>query len=149
MGVCETSVVVGDVGQKVQTMRCEMSKSWGGMCSMLTVVNPILLVHTGNLSGEYIVSVFTHRTWDFGGNGCVRLWIVINIARCTHMSHGHVVYGICTHTSLTKGVLPLVLPHQTRSLGSHVWPCPRNVHRGADDSNLDPALSTRALSLHF
>ena len=75
MGVCETSVVVGDVGQKVQTMRCEMSKSWGGMCSMLTVVNPILLVHTGNLSGEYIVSVFTHRTWDFGGNGCVRLWI--------------------------------------------------------------------------
>ena len=25
----------------------------------------------------------------------------------------------------------------------------RNVHRAADDSNLDPALSTRALSLHF
>ena len=107
MGVCETSVVVGDVGQKVQTMRCEMSKSWGGMCSMLTVVNPILLVHTGNLSGEYIVSVFTHRTWDFGGNGCVRLWIVINIALCTHMSHGHVVYGICTHTPLVSCFSPI------------------------------------------
>ena len=25
----------------------------------------------------------------------------------------------------------------------------RNVHRAADDSDLDPALSTRALSLHF
>ena len=105
--MCETSVVVGDVGQKVQTMRCEMSKSWAGMCSMLTVVNPILLVHTGNLSGEYIVSVFTHRTWDFGGDGCVGSWIVINIAWCTHVSHGHVVYGICTHTPLVSWFSPI------------------------------------------
>ena len=88
MGVCETSVVVGDVDQKVQTMSCEMRKSWGDMCSMLTVVNPILLLHTGNLSGEYIVSVFTHRTWNFGGDGCVDSWIVINTAWCTHVSHG-------------------------------------------------------------
>ena len=72
MGVCETSVVVGDVGQKVQTMSCEMSEVWGDMCSMLTVVNPILLLHAGNLSGECVVSVFTtHRTWEFGGDGCV------------------------------------------------------------------------------
>ena len=59
----ETSVVVGDVGHKVRTMSCEVSKSWGGMCSMLTIVNPILLLHSGNMSGECIVSVFTtHKT---------------------------------------------------------------------------------------
>ena len=40
------------------------------------------------------------------------------------------------------------LPHQTDSSGS-LGPRPRNVHRAADDSDLDPALSTRALSLHF
>ena len=29
---------------------------------MLTVVNPVLLLHAGNLSGEFVVSVFTtHR----------------------------------------------------------------------------------------
>lgn len=80
MGVCETSVVVGDVDQKVQTMSCEMRSPGEIMCNMLTVVNPILLLHTGNLSGEYIVSVFTHRTWNFGGDGCVDSWIVINTA---------------------------------------------------------------------
>ena len=49
-----------------------MNVSWGGMHSMLTVVNPVLLLHAGNLSGEYIVSVFTTlRTWEFGGDGCV------------------------------------------------------------------------------
>ena len=33
---------------------------------MLTVVNPVLLLHAGNLSGEYVFSVFTtHRTWEF------------------------------------------------------------------------------------
>ena len=69
--VCETSIV-GDVGQKVQTMSCKMSAFWGGMRSMLTVVNPVLLLHAGNLLGEYIVSVVTtHRTWEFGGDGCV------------------------------------------------------------------------------
>ena len=107
MGVCETSVVVGDVSQKVQTMSCEMSEVWGDMCSMLTVVNPILLLHMGNLSGEYIVSVFTHRTWDFGGDGCVDSWIVINTAWCTHVSHGHMVYGICTHTRLVSRFSPI------------------------------------------
>ena len=107
MGVCETSVVVGDVSQKVQTMSCEMSEVWGDMCSMLTVVNPILLLHMGNLSGEYIVSVFTHRTWDFGGDGCVDSWIVINTAWCTHVSHGHMVYGICTYTRLVSRFSPI------------------------------------------
>ena len=68
---------------------------------MLTVVNPILLVHTGNLSGEYIVSVFTtHKTWDFGGDGCVGSWIVINISQCGRVSHGHIVHGMCTHPFL-------------------------------------------------
>ena len=87
MGVCETSVVVGDVGQKVQTMSCEMSESWGDMCSMLTVVNPILLPHAGNLSRESVVSVFTtHKTWAFGGDGCVGSWIVINISQGTHVT---------------------------------------------------------------
>ena len=49
-----------------------MSASLGGMRSTLTVVNPVLLLHAGNLSGEYLVSVITtHRTWEFGGDGCV------------------------------------------------------------------------------
>ena len=56
----------GDVGQMVQILSCKMNASWGGMCSMLTVVNPVLLLHAGNLSGEYVFSVFTtHRTWEF------------------------------------------------------------------------------------
>ena len=39
---------------------------------MLTIVNPVLLLHAGNLSGECFVSVVTtHRTWEFGGDGCV------------------------------------------------------------------------------
>ena len=64
-----------------------MSASWGGVCSTLTVVNPILLPHAGNLSGEYVVSVFTtHRTWAFGADGCVGSWIVINISQCTHVT---------------------------------------------------------------
>ena len=96
--VRETSVVVGDVGQKVQTVSCEVSKSWGGMCSMLTVVNPILLLHSGNMSGEYIVSVFTtHKTWGFGGDGCVGSWIVINISRCTHVTWSHGVWYVYTY----------------------------------------------------
>ena len=49
-----------------------MSASLGGMRSTLTVVNPVLLLPAGNLSGEYLVSVITtHRTWEFGGDGCV------------------------------------------------------------------------------
>ena len=49
-----------------------MSGSWGGVCNMLTVVNPILLLHAGNLSGEYVINVVTtHTTWEFGGDGCV------------------------------------------------------------------------------
>ena len=40
----------GDVGQKVQTLSCEMSVSWGGVCSTLTIVNPVLLLLAGNLS---------------------------------------------------------------------------------------------------
>ena len=48
---------------------------------------PILLLHAGNLSGEYVVSVFTtHRTWAFGADGCVGSWIVINISQCTHVT---------------------------------------------------------------
>ena len=48
-----------------------MSASWGGVCSTLTIVNPVLLLHAGN-SSEYIVSVVTtYRTWDFGRDGCV------------------------------------------------------------------------------
>ena len=94
----ETSVVVGDVGHKVRTMSCEVSKSWGGMCSMLTIVNPILLLHSGNMSGECIVSVFTpQRTWDFGGDGCVGSWIVINISRCTHVTWSHDVWYVYTY----------------------------------------------------
>ena len=32
---------------------------------MLTIVNPVLLLHAGNLSGENVVSVVTtHRTWE-------------------------------------------------------------------------------------
>ena len=49
-----------------------MNASWGGMCSMLTVVNPVLLLHAGNLSGDYVIGDFTkHRTWEFGGDRCV------------------------------------------------------------------------------
>ena len=64
----------GDVGGRVvQTLSCKMSASWGGVCSTLTVVNPILLLLAGNLSRESVVSVFTtHGTWAFGGDGCVR-----------------------------------------------------------------------------
>ena len=36
-----------------------MSASWGGVCSTLTIVNPLLLLHAGNLSGEYVISVVT------------------------------------------------------------------------------------------
>ena len=62
----------GDTVQKVQTLSCKMSTSWEGLCSMLTIVNPILLLLAGNLSGEYVSSVVTtHRTWEFGGDGCV------------------------------------------------------------------------------
>ena len=66
----------GEVGEmlveRVQTLSCKMNASWGGMRSMLTVVNPVLLLHAGNLSGEYVFSVFTTlRTWEFGGDGCV------------------------------------------------------------------------------
>ena len=51
---------------------------------MLMLGNPILLPHAGNLSGESIVSVSTtHRTWAFGGDGCVGSWIVINISKGT------------------------------------------------------------------
>ena len=63
---------------------CRMSTSWGGLCSMLMLGNPILLPHAGTLSGESIVSVSTtHRTWAFGGDGCVGSWIVINISKGT------------------------------------------------------------------
>ena len=49
-----------------------MSASWGGVCSTLTVVNPVLLPPAGNVSGEYVVSVVTtHRTWGFGRDGRV------------------------------------------------------------------------------
>ena len=63
----------GDVGRRVvQTLSYKMTESWGGVCSTLTIVNPVLLLHAGNLSGEYLVSVVTtHRTWEFGGDGCV------------------------------------------------------------------------------
>ena len=82
-------------------MSCKMSASWGGVCSTLTVVNPILLLHAGNLSGEYVISVVTtHRTWEFGGDGCVGSWIVINISQCGRVSHGHIVHGMCTHPFL-------------------------------------------------
>ena len=33
-----------------------MSASWGGVCSTLTIVNPILLLHAVNLSGESVIS---------------------------------------------------------------------------------------------
>ena len=82
-------------------MSCKMSASWGGVCSTLTVVNPVLLLHAGNLSGEYVISVVTtHRTWEFGGDGCIGLWIVINISQCRCVSHGHIVHGIYTHPFL-------------------------------------------------
>ena len=78
-----------------------MSASWGDVCSMLTVVNPVLLLPAGNVSGEYVLSVITiHRTWEFGGDGCVGSWIVINISQCRHVSHGHIVHGMCTHPFL-------------------------------------------------
>ena len=81
---------VGKTGRywsKVETLSCKMSASWGSVCSMLTVVNLILLLHAGSLSGEYIVSVVTtHKTWEFGGDGCVGLWIVINISQCTRVT---------------------------------------------------------------
>ena len=49
-----------------------MSVSWGGVCSTLTVVNPVLLLPAGNVSGGYPVSVVTtHGTWGFGGDGRV------------------------------------------------------------------------------
>ena len=68
---------------KSYRMSCKMSVSWGGVCSTLTVVNPVLLLHAGNLSGECVISVVTtHRTWEFGGDGCVGSWIVINISQC-------------------------------------------------------------------
>ena len=81
----------GEVGEmlveRVKTLSCKMNASWGCVCSALTVVNPILLPHAGNLSGEYVVSVFTtHRTWAFGADGCVGSWIVINIPQCTHVT---------------------------------------------------------------
>ena len=58
-----------------------MSVSWGGVCSTLTVVNPVLLLPAGTVSGGYPVSVVTtHGTWGFGGDGRVALWIVINIS---------------------------------------------------------------------
>ena len=48
---------------------------------------PILLLPAGNLSGEYVVSIFTtHRTWEFGDDGCVGSWIVINISQCTRVT---------------------------------------------------------------
>ena len=51
-----------------------MNASWGGVYSTLTIVNSILLLPAGNLSSEYVVSVFTaHRTSEFGGDGCVDL----------------------------------------------------------------------------
>ena len=54
---------------------------------MLTVVNPVLLLHARNLSRESVVSVFTtHRTWAFGGDGCVGSWIMINISQGTHVT---------------------------------------------------------------
>ena len=54
---------------------------------MLMLGNPILLPHAGNLSGESIVSVSTtHRTWAFGGDGCVGSWIVINISQGTRVT---------------------------------------------------------------
>ena len=46
----------------VQTLSCEMSASWGGVCSTLTIVNPILLLHAGNLSEECASSVFSPHT---------------------------------------------------------------------------------------
>ena len=54
----------------VQTLSYKMTESWGGVCSTLTIVNPVLLLHAGNFSGDSVVSVFTtHRTWAFGGDG--------------------------------------------------------------------------------
>ena len=75
----------GDVGRRVvQTLSYKMTESWGGVCSTLTIVNPVLLLHAGNFSGDSVVSVFTtHRTWAFGGDGCVASWIVINISKGT------------------------------------------------------------------
>ena len=75
---------------------------------MLTVVNPVLLLHAGNLSGEYLVSVVTtHRTWEFGGDGYVGSWIVINVSQCTHVSHAHRVFGVYTYTPLVSRFSPI------------------------------------------
>ena len=53
----------GDVGRRVvQTLSCKMNASWGGVCSTLTIVNPILLLHAGNLSEECASSVFSPHT---------------------------------------------------------------------------------------
>ena len=98
----------GNIGQNVQTLSCKMSASWGGMRSMLTIVNPVLLLHAGNLSGDYVIGDFTkHRTWEFGGDRCVHQWIVINISHCTHVSHAHRVYGMYTHIPLLSRFSPI------------------------------------------
>ena len=68
-------------------MSYKMTESWGGVCSTLTIVNPVLLLHAGNFSGDSVVSVFTtHRTWAFGGDGYVASWIVINISKGTRVT---------------------------------------------------------------
>ena len=46
----------------VQTLSCKMNASWGGVCSTLTIVNSILLLHAGNLSEECASSVFSPHT---------------------------------------------------------------------------------------
>lgn len=76
--------VGGDVVKGGTDFDCRMSTSWGGVCSTLMLGNPILLPHAGNLSESPFISVSTtHRTWAFGGDGCVGSWIVINISKGT------------------------------------------------------------------
>ena len=87
--------------------------------------------------------VTTHRTWGFGGDGRVASWIVINISQCTCVTWSR--FMVCIHIILSVVGSP---PSDT-CLRFLCGASPQECAQATDDSNLDPALSTRALSLHF
>ena len=94
----------GDVGQRVQTLSCEMSASWGGVCSTLTIVNPVLLLHAGNSSRVH--GQCCHHIQNMG----LWTWWMCCLVVCDKyfmVYTCHRVYGICIHNPFISRFSPI------------------------------------------
>ena len=102
------------------------------MCHMVT--SCIVCIHIPSCQSILCQSGWKGRKWEVG-------WTWLLEWCSTQASH-----EIMKHFAWACFV---PLPHQTRSSGSRVGASPQECAQAANDSDLDPALSTRTLTLHF